>query len=144
MSKFRLIVILAAVTFNAPAQDRAGNTDLVVYNCVKDGASHYTARPLDGAECHAIRPDQPAASSNDISMQGVLAIAKQTGACGILQSMSAFQASTKLDGGDAFIVRFWSTEAARLGKSPEQYVKDCQSSIDAYDKLWQLSGELEK
>jgi len=41
-----------------------------------------------------------------------------------------------LENGDAFIQRFWSTEAARRGKTPEEYIATCNSTISAYDKLW--------
>lgn len=74
------------------------------------------------------------------SIQGMLAISKMAGACGILQQMSAFQAATKLEGGDEFVQRFWSTEAARLGKTPEEYIAGCNSAISAYEKLWEVAG----
>jgi hypothetical protein len=80
-----------------------------------------------------------AVAKDELTIQGVLSVAKMTGACGILQAQSAFQASTKLEGGDKFIERFWRTEAARLGKTPDQYLKDCQAAISAYDKMWKLS-----
>ena len=83
-------------------------------------------------------------AKDELSMQGILSVAKMTGACGILQSMSAFQASTLLKGGDQFIERFWSTEAARLEKTPAQYIKDCQASINAYEKMWKLAEEPRK
>lgn len=83
-------------------------------------------------------------AKDELSMQGILSVAKMTGACGILQAQSAFQASTKLEGGDKFIERFWHTEAARLGKTPDQYITDCQSSINAYEKMWKLSDQSEK
>lgn len=82
-----------------------------------------------------------ATAKDKLSMQHILSIAKMTGACGILQSMSAFQASTKFEGGDQFVERFWNTEAARLGKTPEQYVTDCQASINGYENLWKLAEE---
>ena len=83
-------------------------------------------------------------AKDDLSMQDILSVAKMTGACGILQAQSAFQANTKLEGGDKFVERFWSTEAARLGKSPDQYIKDCQVSITAYESMWKLYGQKEK
>ncbi|SDW58920.1 hypothetical protein SAMN05421882_101756 [Nitrosomonas communis] len=85
-----------------------------------------------------------AIAKEELSMQEILSIAKMTGACGILQAQSAFQVNTKLEGGDKFIERFWSTEAARLGKPPDQYIKDCQASIAAYESMWKLAGEKEK
>jgi hypothetical protein len=85
-----------------------------------------------------------AAAENEPSMRDILSIANMTGVCMILQSMSDFQASKKLEGGDRFIDQFWSAEAAKLGKTPEQFVKDCQTSIDGYERLWKLSGEASK
>lgn len=82
-----------------------------------------------------------AAATDELSMQDVIAVAKMTGACGILQSMSAFQANTQLEAGDEFLSRFWQSEAARLGKSSEQYLKDCQAAIAAYERLWKLSEQ---
>jgi hypothetical protein len=81
------------------------------------------------------------AAKDELSMQDILSIAKMTGACGILQAQSAFQANTKLEGGDKFVERFWSTEAARLGKTPDQYLKDCQTSITAYESMWKVSAQ---
>ncbi len=83
-------------------------------------------------------------AKDKLSMQDILSVAKMTGACGILQAQSAFQANTKLEGGDKFVERFWSTEAARLGKTPDQYIKDCQASITAYESMWKLSNQKEK
>jgi hypothetical protein len=85
-----------------------------------------------------------AVAKNEPSMREVLSVANMTGACMILQSMSDFQASKKLEGGDQFIDKFWSAEAAKFGKTPEQFVKDCQISIDGYEKLWKLSEESKK
>jgi hypothetical protein len=85
-----------------------------------------------------------AVAKNEPSMREVLSVANMTGVCMILQSMSDFQANKKLEGGDQFIDKFWSAEAAKLGKTPEQFVKDCQASIDGYEKLWKLSEEAGK
>tara|TARA_R110002072_G_scaffold301652_1_gene481861 strand:+ start:2066 stop:2320 length:255 start_codon:yes stop_codon:yes gene_type:complete len=52
---------------------------------------------------------------------GILAVSKYAGACGILGLQAEFQSTTKLEGGDEFLVRFWTTEAARLGMSMEEY-----------------------
>ena len=83
-------------------------------------------------------------AKDELSMQDILSVAKMTGACGILQAQSAFQANTKLEGGDKFVERFWNTESTRLGKTPDQYTKDCQASITAYASMWKLSGQKEK
>jgi len=80
-------------------------------------------------------------ADSDLSTQELLAIAKISGACGILQSMSAFQNSTQMSGGDEFLIRYWSTEAARVGKTPDQYILECNQYIDLYEKLWTASEE---
>jgi hypothetical protein len=80
-------------------------------------------------------------AKDELLIQDILSVAKMTGACGILQAQSAFQANTKLEGGDKFVERFWSTEATRLGKTSDQYIKDCQASITAYESMWKLAGQ---
>lgn len=75
-------------------------------------------------------------AQNDLSGQEVLAIAKMSGACGILNSMIYFQKTTKIPGSDEFVMRFWSAEAARLGFSMQEYSNHCNQSIAVYDKLW--------
>ena len=74
------------------------------------------------------------------SVRGTLALAKMTGACGILNSMIHFQETTKLENGEVFVVRFWATEAARLGMSSEELAIKCNGSVTAYNKLWDLAG----
>lgn len=63
-----------------------------------------------------------------------------TGACGILDSMVQFQKTTRMDGGDAFVLRFWQVEATRLGMSVEQLSEQCNQSVSAYDKLWNAAA----
>jgi len=91
----------------------------------------------------ALVPAASAKSDGTPSLQGMLAISKMAGACGILQQMSAFQGTTKLENGDAFIQRFWSTEAARLGKTPEEYIATCNSTMSAYEKLWLAAEDVD-
>lgn len=86
------------------------------------------------------------ASANDgdsplRGIQDVLVIAKMTGACGILDSLIQFQAATKMPGGDEFIARFWSVEAARLGWSAEEMMEKCKFSVSTYDTIWSVSEE---
>lgn len=75
-------------------------------------------------------------AQNDLSGQEILAISKMSGVCGILNSMIYFQKTTKMPGGDEFVKRFWSVEAARLGFSMQEYSDHCSQSIEVYDKLW--------
>jgi len=90
----------------------------------------------------------PAAAQNDhspadesIDGQGILAIAKIAGACGILDSMIDFQAKTKMEGGDEFVTRFWQVEAARLGKTVEELSNTCNGAISTYDKFWDATEQ---
>lgn len=76
------------------------------------------------------------ADDGDLSLQDLLALAKYTGACGILNAQSHFQATTRLDGGDEFIARFWLTEATRLGMTADEYIARCARSIEAYDRVF--------
>lgn len=78
-------------------------------------------------------------ASDEFELQDALSVAKFAGACGILKSMSQFQNATRMEGGSEFIERFWSTESARLGKTPEQYIADCNRFIEAYERLWAAS-----
>lgn len=76
---------------------------------------------------------------------GALALivtAKFAGGCGVFSQMAAFQQSTKMTGGDAFLERFLSTESARLGMTSDQYVEQCRHSNEIYQSYYdQLSGE---
>lgn len=83
----------------------------------------------------------PSVAQNELSSQGILAIAKMAGACGILDSMIQMQKTTKMPGGDEFVTRFWSVEAARLGMTVEQLSQRCNESIGAYNKLWNAVEE---
>lgn len=78
----------------------------------------------------------PAFAQEDTSTQGILAAAKMSGACGILDLLIQFQKSTHMEGGDEFVSRFWSVEAARLGMSVEQLSSTCDQSISFYKQLW--------
>jgi hypothetical protein len=70
------------------------------------------------------------------SGQEVLAVAKIAGACGILDSIIHFQKTTRMPGGDEFVSRFWSTEAARMGMSVEQLSQRCDRAVTMYDQIW--------
>lgn len=61
--------------------------------------------------------------------------AKVTGMCGALKQMAAFQETTKMKGGDDFIFRFYSTEAARLGQSLQEFLLRCESATKNYAEL---------
>jgi hypothetical protein len=78
----------------------------------------------------------PARSQGSADPKGVLAIAKITGACGILDSMIHFQKTTRMPGGDEFVTRFWTVESARLGISVEQLSSRCNRATKAYNEMW--------
>lgn len=78
-------------------------------------------------------------AEDEMGPQHMLAIAKITGACGIMGEMISFQKKTQLAGGDEFVVRFWQAEAARLGKTIEKYHSDCEDAIALYDTFWKLT-----
>ncbi len=73
----------------------------------------------------------------------LLSVAKMAGACGILDSMIQLQKTTKLPGGDDFVVRLWSTEAARLGLTVQQLSNTCSRTVATYDRLWSTAGSSE-
>lgn len=79
-----------------------------------------------------------ASAGEEIEPQGFLAIAKVTGACGIMNEMISFQEKTKMTAGDDFVVRFWQAESARQGKTVQQMIESCNKAISAYDNLWKL------
>jgi hypothetical protein len=60
-------------------------------------------------------------AQDEATPQGVLAIAKMAGACGILDSPTAFQRTMQLRGGNEFVMRVWAVEATRLGMSMQEY-----------------------
>jgi hypothetical protein len=51
------------------------------------------------------------------------------------------QKTTKMPGGDEFVVRFWSVEAARLGMTVEQLSQRCNESVAAYGTLWDAAAD---
>ncbi len=82
----------------------------------------------------------PVSAQDELTAQGILATGKMAGACGILDSMINFQKTTKMESGNAFVLRFWEVEAARLGMSVEQLSNQCNQAVSAYDKLWKAAG----
>lgn len=78
----------------------------------------------------------PANAEENIDPQGILAIAKIAGACGIMDEMIDFQKKTQLEGGNEFVTRFWHAESARRGMTVEETSEQCNQAIVTYDKLW--------
>ena len=85
--------------------------------------------------------NQSWAQDEALSMQGILASAKYAGACGILDSLIQFQKTTKMEGGDEFVSRFWAVEAARLGLTVQELSDNCNQAIAVYDTFWNFAGE---
>lgn len=79
----------------------------------------------------------------DTVMQ-MMVSAKFSGGCGIIGQMMEFQSSTKMDGGDAFILRFLNTESARLGFTLDQYIQYCKDSNALYERYWNGFEQMEK
>jgi len=80
-------------------------------------------------------------SENDMSaVVGMMVVAKATGMCGVFYQMANFQQSTKMDGGDEFVVRFMTTEAARLGYTLEDFMAQCPGIVQKYDANMKLLG----
>lgn len=65
----------------------------------------------------------------------ILATAKMTGACGIMNSQFMFQEVTLMPSGNEFLLRYWKTEATRLGMSLEEFISNCGSSVSEYDAM---------
>ncbi len=70
----------------------------------------------------------------------MMVVAKATGMCGVLSQMINFQETTKMPGGDEFIIRFLNTEAARLGKTVNDYVGECPAIVEKYNGYMELLG----
>lgn len=75
-------------------------------------------------------------SESEQFLRQVLVVGKTTGACGMLKQQAQFQESTQMTGGDEFLLRFISTEAARLGYSRTEYLKACTDATDRYQQMW--------
>lgn len=70
----------------------------------------------------------------------MMVVAKATGMCGVISQMVNFQQATKMPGGDEFVVRFLTTEAARLGHTLESFTGQCPSVFEKYNSTMKLLG----
>ena len=68
----------------------------------------------------------------------LMVVAKATGMCGVFSQMANFQETTKMSGGDEFIVRFLKTEAARLGHTLESLMKTCPPVVKKYNDTMKI------
>ena len=71
---------------------------------------------------------------------GMMVVAKATGMCGVLSQLIRFQETTKMKGGDEFIMRFLNTEAARLGHTVDTFVGQCPNVTEKYKGYMELLG----
>ncbi|WP_105517203.1 hypothetical protein [Escherichia coli] len=74
-------------------------------------------------------------------IQGLMITSKFAGMCGTIKQMATFQESTKMPGGDEFLQRFLTTEQARLGMNPQEFLEACQKSISAYTNYYNLTSD---
>jgi hypothetical protein len=70
----------------------------------------------------------------------MMVVAKATGMCGVLSQLVRFQETTKMKGGDEFVMRFLNTEAARLGHTVESFIGQCPDIVEKYKGYMELIG----
>lgn len=80
-----------------------------------------------------------AVDADGLTAAGILSVGKMAGACGILDSLIHFQKTTRMEGGDAFVMRFWEVEATRLGLTAEDLSNKCDQAVTSYDRLWEVA-----
>ena len=78
--------------------------------------------------------------NNNKAVIEMMVVAKATGMCGVFGQLINFQETTKMQGGDDFIVRFLNTEAARLGHTLESLTGQCPGVVKKYNAYMQLFG----
>ncbi|MCY1390149.1 hypothetical protein D3C76_589640 [compost metagenome] len=77
-----------------------------------------------------------AAEPSDNMVKGILVSAKFSGGCSMIVQMATFQESTKMPGGDEFLLRFLNMEAARLGFTSKEYMEQCQQAAKVYQTYY--------
>jgi hypothetical protein len=92
------------------------------------------------ARCAVVTQTKPP----ELTLEAFLVVGKASGACGILTQQLQFQESTQMAGGNEFVVRFWTTEAARLGMTMQQYVEHCTSTLSSYAKLSEMAESAQR
>jgi hypothetical protein len=76
----------------------------------------------------------------DDQLVSMMVVAKATGMCGVLSQLVRFQETTKMKGGDEFVMRFLNTEAARLGHTVEFFIGQCPDIVEKYKGYMELIG----
>jgi len=85
-----------------------------------------------------------AKSDSDMdTIKHYMVVAKATGMCGVFVQMASFQEATKMKGGTEFIVRFLSTEAARLGYTLDAFMESCPKVTKKYKTFMEILNESE-
>ncbi|WP_316423345.1 hypothetical protein [Escherichia coli] len=85
---------------------------------------------------------KPKSDNGDLKgLQELMITSKVAGMCGTIKQMATFQESTKMPGGDEFLQRFLTTEQARLGMNPQEFLEACQKSISAYTNYYNLTSD---
>lgn len=74
-------------------------------------------------------------ANKNSELENILIVSKVTGTCGVFKQLSYFQSTTQMKGGDEFLVRFFNTEATRLGKTLPQMLEECNESVRLYTSL---------
>jgi hypothetical protein len=78
---------------------------------------------------------------NGDELKELLVSAKFSGGCSIIGQMAAFQQTTKMPGGEDFLIRFLSTESARLGMTQQQYMQHCTGANKVYQRYYDAFGK---
>ncbi len=73
----------------------------------------------------------------------LMMLSKVVGMCGVLIQMARFQDTTKMVGGEKFVVRFAQTESARLGVSVATLMSRCNEYTKSYDMWKEVFREIE-
>ncbi len=88
---------------------------------------------------HIVSAEESGSEAGD-QLVNMMVVAKATGMCGVLSQLVRFQETTKMKGGDEFVMRFLNTEAARLGYTVESFIGQCPSVTEKYKDYMELIG----
>lgn len=74
--------------------------------------------------------------SGEDPVKSLLTIGLMSGTCIVYEDMIAYQKTAKLEGGDEFILRFWSAELAKTGRnSLEEFLSECKVVYETHRSL---------
>lgn len=66
----------------------------------------------------------------------LLASAKITGTCEVMDQMIEFQETNQIPGGDAFIAEFQKSESQRKKISEEEMSEYCNTAVMTFTRMW--------